>query len=120
MVETASDHFEYLSIRAFQKQCDMHNGICRKGSEDGDQEEASSCVFDSAQCLLDLVSSSSARKAEKITSLLCREGSVWRTFAEHVLSMGDCHEIRYSTWKQCLMQAEFGRDLINFGQGRFV
>lgn len=71
----------------------MHSGIYRECRESGKKEEFPSSLLDLAECLLALCSSSSACQVDNLISVLSREESDSRTFAEHASNISGGYKI---------------------------
>lgn len=95
----------------------MHDGTCRVGSESREREDAPGCVLDLAECLQASWSYARACKVERLILALCGKENAPRTCAEHVSSVADSPKITSSTWKRCLVRAEFEK---YFGKWRHV
>lgn len=91
---------------------DLHVGTCCESSDSKAEEKASSCMLDLSECLLALYSSSSACRVKNLIYVFCREVLDPRTFAQNVSRCVICHMITNSEWKQCVVKAEFERDLM--------
>lgn len=90
----------------------MHDGVCRKSSKSGGNEETPSCALDLAECLPALCSFSSAFKTLNPIFVLFRKEFDPRTFAVHVVLEADCHKVTNSASKRCPAKAELGSDSI--------